>query len=413
MEGVMRSSAALCLFVLSGGALTACGDQTTAPTSPARQLEARSTTEQEAVKFWESGASVYWNGVARNLIAQRSASAFVAIRALAILSTAQYNAAIAAEQRKDHGDHPSPTAAVIGASAIALEYVFPADLTTIESLAAAQMSAPGWPGDEHNDAATGAEIGRAIAAGVVARAKTDNFFAPWSGTVPVGPGLWFSSLTPPQPPVGGMFGQARSYFLASGDQFRPAPPPAFGSPDYLAGLAEVRQISDTRTAEQIAIAKFWAFPAGTITPPGFWNSEASALAVRYHLDERDAAHLLALVNMAGFDAMVGCFDAKFAYWFIRPTQADPLISLVVALPNFPSYPSAHSCVSGALSTILGAAFPAEKSRLDAMAEEASLSRVYGGLHYRFDGDAGLRLGRNVAALALSMDVHGHESFILK
>jgi hypothetical protein len=90
-----------------------------------------------------------------------------------------------------------------------------------------------------------------------------------------------------------------------------------------------------------------------------------------------------------------------------------LISLVVALPNFPSYPSAHSCVSGALSTILGAAFPAEKSRLDAMAEEASLSRVYGGLHYRFDGDAGLRLGRNVAALALSMDVHGHESFILK
>jgi hypothetical protein len=63
--------------------------------------------------------------------------------------------------------------------------------------------------------------------------------------------------------------------------------------------------------------------------------------VKYHLDERDAAHVLALVNMAGFDAIVGGFDAKFAYWFIRPTQADPLITLVVALPNFPSYPSAH------------------------------------------------------------------------
>jgi hypothetical protein len=72
--------------------------------------------------------------------------------------------------------------------------------------------------------------------------------------------------------------QARSYFRVSGDQFRPAPPPTFGSPAYLAALAEVREISNTRTAEQIAIAKFWAFPNGTITPPGFWNSEASALA---------------------------------------------------------------------------------------------------------------------------------------
>jgi hypothetical protein len=221
----MRLSAALCLLVPSGVAFSACGNPTTDPASPALRLEARSTNAQGAVKFWDSGASVYWNGIARDLIAQRSASPFVAIRALAILSTAQYNAAIAAEQRKDHGDHPSPTAAVIGASAIALEYVFPADVATIESLAAAQISAPGWPGDAHLDATAGAEIGRAVAAGVVARAKTDNFFAPWPGTVPVGPGLWFSSLTPPQPPAGAMFGQARSYFLASGDQFRPAPPP--------------------------------------------------------------------------------------------------------------------------------------------------------------------------------------------
>jgi hypothetical protein len=119
------------------------------------------------------------------------------------------------------------------------------------------------------------------------------------------------------------------------------------------------------------------------------------------------------MNMAAFDAMVGCFDAKFAYWFVRPTQADPLITLVVPLPNFPSYPSAHACVSGAESSILGAIFPAEKPRLDALAEAAALSRVFGGLHYRFDGEAGLLLGRSVADLALSMDVHGRKPFILK
>src|SRR2546423_21566 len=82
------------------------------------------------------------------------------------------------------------------------------------------------------------------------RAKTDNFFAPWSGTVPTGPGLWFSSANPPAPPIGALFGRARTFFLETGSQFRPPPPPAFGSPEFIAALAEVRQISDTRTRAQ-------------------------------------------------------------------------------------------------------------------------------------------------------------------
>src|SRR5439155_19837492 len=106
-------------------------------------------------------------------------------------------------------------------------------------------------------------------------------------------------------------GKARTYFLDSGDQFRLGPPPAFGSPEYLAALAEVRHISDARTAEQAAIANFWAFPNGTITPPGFWNKQASELAVRHRLNERDAAYLFALLNMAGFDAIVSRFDTHF------------------------------------------------------------------------------------------------------
>jgi hypothetical protein len=74
------------------------------------------------------------------------------------------------------------------------------------------------------------------------------------------------------------------------------------------------------------------------------------------------------------------------------------------LPNFPSYPSDHACVSGAQTTILAALFPAEKARLDSLAEEAARSRLEGGLHYRFDNETGLVLGRKVAALALSMDI---------
>ena len=402
------------MAVLTGvlvSVLAGCAD---APTEAPRP-DARITTvsRQGAVKFWESGASVYWNQIARDLVVKYSTNPFAANRGYTILSTSQYNAIIAAEGAANGSVHPSVTAAVAGASAVALSYLYPAEASTLENRVDGQLSAPDWPGDANTDLASGETIGRAVAEQVVARAKTDAFFAPWNGTVPVGPGLWFSTSNPPAPPVGGQFGQARSYFLSSGDQFRPPPPPTFGSPEFLAALAEVRQISDTRTPQQTAIAQFWAFPAGTITPPGFWNSEATDLIVEHHLREREAAHVLALVNMAAFDALVACFDAKFAYWFIRPTQADPLITLAVALPNFPSYPSAHACVSGAMSTILGAMFPSESSRLDAMAEEAALSRLLGGLHYGFDNDTGLRLGRRVAELALSLDVRGHEPFVLK
>ena len=407
----MRSRLIATIVVIPSLVLAGCADPATSPFQP--EPRTLSPVRSGAVKFWESGASVSWNQVARDLVVKHKSNPFVAIRAYAILSTSQYNAIIAAEQASNGKDHPSSAAAAAGASVVALSYIYPDETVALESFLASQLSSDSWPGNAHTDADAGEAIGRSIAGQVVERAKADRFFAPWTGTVPVGPGLWFSTSNPPAPPAGPQFGQARTYFLTSGDQFRPPPPPAFGSPEYLAALAEVRNISDTRTPEQTAIAKFWELQAGTITPPGFWNAEATALIARYRLNEREAAHVLALVNMAGFDAIVACHDGKFTYWLIRPTQADPLITLAITLPNFPSYPSNHACLSTAQTAVLGAMFPAERSRLEAMGEEAGLSRLYGGIHYRFDIETGSRLGRRVAALALSLDVEGHEPFVLK
>jgi membrane-associated phospholipid phosphatase len=111
-----------------------------------------------------------------------------------------------------------------------------------------------------------------------------------------------------------------------------------------------------------------------------------------------------LMSAAGFDALIGCFDAKYHYWFIRPPQADPGIHTVFPTPQHPSYPSAHSCFSGAFSAVLIDAFPSERARLEAAAQEASLSRLYAGIHYRFDFEAGLALGRGAAALALAANL---------
>ena len=386
-------------------AVAACSDQPLA----VEPVATSAAPLANAVHFWESNAPVYWNAVSRQLVATYRLNALVAIRGYSIVSLAQYNAAIAAEKGKERGNHPSVHAAISAASVVALSYLHPAEAGALETRLDQYLAEEGWPGDKHTDPAAGEAIGRAVAAQVVARAQTDGFFAPWTGTVPTGPGKWFSATAP----VGATVGQAKTYFLTSGNQFRPAPPPAFDSPAFAAALAEVRQISDTRTQEQRDIAVFWNLPAGTHQPPGYWNELASTLAVEKRLNERETAHTLALMNMVSYDALVASHEAKYFYWLIRPSQADPGIVLPIGLPNFPSYPSNHAANSAGMARVLGDRFPSEQVRLDALADEAALSRILGGIHYRFDGEAGLTLGRTVAAWALARDVNGHEPFVIQ
>jgi membrane-associated phospholipid phosphatase len=109
-----------------------------------------------------------------------------------------------------------------------------------------------------------------------------------------------------------------------------------------------------------------------------------------------------------FDAIIGCWDAKLTYWYVRPWQADAGIVVLpsVGKPNHPSFPSGHSCASSSGAAILAAFFPRDRATLDAMVTAAGLSRMYGGIHFRFDIDAGQVLGRSVAALALGADASG-------
>jgi hypothetical protein len=276
--------------------MAACGEPIAAPSSGS------SPGRPDAVKVWENNAAVYWNQVARDMVVANRIGAPFAIRGYAIVSVAQYNAAVEAEKGKVGSVQPSVHAAIAAASVAALAYLYPARAAALETRLNDFLAEPEWSGEEHRDAATGEAIGRDVAEQVVARAQADNFLAAWTGTVPAGPGLWFSST----PPVGALWGQARTYFLLSGSQFRPPPPPAFNSPAFLAGLAEVRQISDTRTPQQEANARFWDMPLGTVTPPGYWNQVAAQLAVQHHLSEREAAHVLALANASPASARLSC-----------------------------------------------------------------------------------------------------------
>jgi len=125
----------------------------------------------------------------------------------------------------------------------------------------------------------------------------------------------------------------------------------------------------------------------------------------FRRDERAATHAFALTGVAMMEALIGCWDAKYYYWFIRPSQANTAITLSFALPNHPSYPSGHSCVSSAAAKALSHLFPTKTSEVDAWLTEAGLSRMYAGIHYRFDITAGKELGVKVARRAIALDRH--------
>ncbi|HZF66795.1 MAG TPA: vanadium-dependent haloperoxidase [Gemmatirosa sp.] len=349
---------------------------------------------RSAPTFWEANAAANWNERATALAAHRPVNV---ARLYAYLSLAQLRAA---EDARRVRPHPPTGAAIAAASAAVLTSFFAADAAEIAAALAAQAAAEPWPGAKHQDFAAGAALGRAAGARVLAYAQGDRFGLTDPGTPPTGPGRWQWSGGPIA--RGGL--GARPFFVASGDALRPPPPPEFGSPAFLAALAEVRQLADTRTAEQLRIAQYWNANQSPSSDAAR-NNLAVELLRAHRRSDVESARILFLMNAAAFDAVIGCFAAKYHYWLIRPPQVDPAISLPIGLPPHPSYPSAHSCVSGASMAVLSAAFPGERARLAAVAEEASMSRLYAGIHYRFDMVAGLALGHAAAAEAMAADLH--------
>ncbi len=395
-------------------------------------LQSSRSKEQEAdATYWASGAVLRWNEIARGLVARHNTNPVVASRLYALLSVAQHDALVAAVaqhrvfQRPPPSEsdspvvplfaaevestYPSDHAAVAAASAAILAFVYPAKAEVAEVMARAReheesrlRAGISYP----SDVAAGDTLGREVAARIIEQAKTDGAKTAgvnWRGEIPVGRDKWVSAEYPPTTPVRPLWGKVRPWLMERGDQFRPAPPPAIDSDAFKQAVGEVKQISLSRTPEQTRIALLWADAQASATPPGHWNQIAADLVAEHPGGELAAARVLAFLNMAMMDAGIACWDAKYTYWLLRPTQADPTISIPVGLPNFPSYPSGHSTFSGAAAPVLGHFFPDQAEKLTEMANEASMSRVYGGIHYRFDGEVGLAVGGKVAALAIARE----------
>jgi membrane-associated phospholipid phosphatase len=191
--------------------------------------------------------------------------------------------------------------------------------------------------------------------------------------------------------------------MESVDRFVAEPPPAVDSPSFRSALAEVKTLARQLDREQWELVRYWADGVGTPTPAGHWNEIAAELIIDHSLSERSAARTLALLNIALFDTGIACWKTKYTYWLARPSQMDPEIRPNINMPNFPSYTSGHASFSGAAAEVLSHLFPDQAKDLRKLAEEAAISRVYAGIHFPFDSEEGLEMGRWIGRLALNLD----------
>jgi membrane-associated phospholipid phosphatase len=386
-------------------------------------LQNRRTPEDDSLAaWWNAGASLRWNEIALALVAKHRTDPARASRVYALLAVAQYDASVAARRNKElyhrlapglvttlihpqaqisgNPCYPCEHSAIAAASARILGSLYPDDSAFLQTKAAEHelcriRSGANFP----RDVSAGDSLGRRVAAVAESRARGDGHDSAASGAVAARAHGW--ACTPPETPLLPRWGRLQPWLMDSDSAFRCPPPPSAGSPEFAGALAEVRGLSDARTTEQARIAALWADGVGSYTPSGRWNKIAQDLILRHHLNELRAARVFALLNLALMDAGVACWESKYHYLVPRPSQADPAITTPVGLPNFPSYPSAHSAFSGAAAEVLAYLFPEEKAELDGKAEEASLSRLYGGIHYRFDMESGLAQGRAIGRLAVA------------
>ena len=405
-------------LLLVAATISACGEgaiPTNPPLAAPGAINATSTRDERV----SAPATLAWQATARNLVTAHPAtvSPIVAVRVYALLGIAQYGAAVASDEalgitsnQEDIGADDGGLAQVesrrgaIGeASRVVLTALFPDAAAALRAQLDLESVDPN--GRTHPQFIRGVDIGRAMGVVMNTWAANDGFSTAWngnpwlSGTL----GQWYQA-SPTAAPAGFQFPAMRTYFMTSPAQFRPAPPPAFGSTEFLASLQTVRDIANgPRTADQVRIANFWNLPQGTPTALGYWGEQAAAYISERALGDRSASHIFALINAAAMDATIGCWEAKYTYVLLRPSQNVPTNTTVFPTPNHPSYPSGHSCVSAAAATVLATYFPDKTAELNAGVAEAGLSRVYAGIHYPFDIIAGQALGRSAAALAMSYD----------
>ncbi|WP_192347762.1 phosphatase PAP2 family protein [Algoriphagus sp. Y33] len=427
------------------------------------RIASMSSDEKKNVSHWTNNAVIRWNEVALGLIAKYNlipgpneddsytlpnpanpagppafpfAHPPYASRALAYLSVAQYDGLISAWHYKflyqrpapyeidaeiPHAyvsnnlpSYPSEGAVLATVSRKILTAMFPLEAEYLMRLEQQHLESLVLSG-EHvpSDVEAGKKIGEEIASIALARASSDgmkNAQAPKSVSDSLRAaaferfGWQWENLESPARPVGltPLFGQVKMWSVENVEDTRPGVPPAPGSEAFNKDVKILQDYAENVTQERRKIANFWQDGLGTYTPPGHWNDIAGEFILKYKLNSIRTARAFAYMNMAIMDGGVSCWDAKFYYYYPRPIQMIKDFETIAGTPNFPAYTSGHSVFSAAAAEVLTYLFPQEGNVFQKWAEEAAISRVYGGIHWTFDATVGTTQGRDVAQYTIDV-----------
>jgi len=265
--------------------------------------------------------------------------------------------------------------------------------------------------------------GKLVGLAILAQSRRDGYlkFRNCAFTPSVGPGLWVP--TPPAfaPALEPYWGELRPFVLRRGSACDPGPHPPYSEDPASAFYLENKEVYDTTnnlTQGQKDIALFWADGAGTLTPPGHSISILGQIIRDKNLKLDVAAEAYAKVGIAVADAFISCWNSKFRYNLLRPityirSEIDPNWTPLIATPPFPEYTSGHSTQSGAAAQVLTDLFgnlaftdhthdargfaPRSFSSFIEAADEAAISRLYGGIHYRAAIEKGLEQGKCIGS----------------
>jgi membrane-associated phospholipid phosphatase len=393
--------------------------------------------EQAAINHHASQVVLDWNSAALDAIRVERTAPPIASRAMAILQTAVYDAVNGIirgfEQYLVRGRAPagaSVQAAAAQAAYTTLVALFPNQKPAFDALLASSLDRFG-DGRPETD---GIAWGRTVAEAILAFRANDGSGANPPYTPATEPGDWQPTLPAFAPALLPGWGDVRPFGVDRVANFLPGGPADLSSQEWADEFNEVKQLgsktSTVRTDDQTAIALFWADGAGTFTPSGHWNAIAGQLAHEDGLSLLTTARLFAQLDIAEADAAIVCWEAKYTYNFWRPvtairvadtdgndlTEKDAAWEPLIVTPPFPDHTSGHSTFSGAASAILAAYFGADRAfsttsdngtltrsftSFAQAADEAGVSRIYGGIHYRSANDDGLACGREIAAHVLN------------
>ena len=390
----------------------------------------RTPEDKDIVRKWAAEGepvSTPWVEMNLEFVAAREKDPPLSSRGYALMSVAAYDAMVAAwhykyQYNRDAPDvaerlvepgpdpsYPSEHAAIAGAASRVLAYLFPERpaLRLDEAAGQAADSRVMAGVNRRSDVEAGLELGHKVAEKVIAYAKADGAESPCNKRPPGrAPRYWAPPPGSVANPVQPCAGEWKTWVMSAGNQFRPGPPPVFGSPEFLAQAREIVETKNNLTEEQKKAATFWAGGQGTPLPAGVWMNVLLAYLRNELPTAPKSERTLAMVSVAMSDAGVASWDAKFTYWDPRPENGvrdsgvDRNWAPYIDTPFFPSYISGHATYSGAAAEVLSYLFPGDAADFQAKAEEASNSRLWGGIHWRSDNEVGMDVGKKVGALVV-------------